>query len=139
MPFGKTWNSHGVPSYESYAFEINPLGTDSSAIQFINGYSGCVDQLSTGSGAVPDLTWTHVVGVYDPAAAVPQKKLYINGSLNVSKTFTGAMVYDTGTTGDLYIGSNGAPEFFFKGNIADVRIYNRALAATEIAALYGGQ
>ena len=58
--------------------------------------------------------------------------LYINGSLVGSGTYTGS----ASNTGDLFIGSETASTRFTNGNIDDVRIYSRALSATEVARLY---
>jgi hypothetical protein len=56
-------------------------------------------------------------------------KLYINGSQNqsVAQTITPAP-----NTSPLYIGQFGASSDFASGVIDDVRLYNRALSATEV-------
>ena len=77
--------------------------------------------------------WTHVVGVNDGITL----KLYINGTL--VNTGTGLSTYNTG--GPVRIGGDAevnesSPRFTFPGSIDDVRIYNRALSAGEVAQLY---
>ncbi len=138
VPFTKTWKNNITPTWVSYAITLNFSGTDSSVVNFTTGSDGTADGMSSTAGALPDQTWVHVAGVYDPAAPAPQKKLYINGMLNASKVNTRSLVYDTTATGDLYLGQNSRGAYF-NGWVDDVRIYNRALSASEVAALAAGQ
>ena len=87
---------------------------------------------------MPDGTWTHIVGIYDPAGSAPQERLYVNGVLSASATYTEPVVYDTSPTGDVYLGQNGRNQQYFAGSIDDVRFYNRALTAAEVHSLYAG-
>ncbi|HEY0712093.1 MAG TPA: LamG-like jellyroll fold domain-containing protein [Polyangia bacterium] len=80
------------------------------------------------------------MAVYDPAGAAPKKRLYVNGALNASKTLTTALLYDTSSAGDFYLGQAGAGGQYYKGNADDVRVYSRALTAADIVQIYkGGQ
>jgi hypothetical protein len=133
----KAWMNNMTPTYGSYGIQL-PANDWTTAI-FSTGHAGAVDDLRTGVGAVPDTTWVHLAGVYDPAGAAPQKRLYINGAMTGSKTLTTPMAIDTTATGDLYMCDAGSGTNYFSGNIDDVRIYNRALADGEIAALAAGQ
>ncbi|MFB9411397.1 LamG domain-containing protein [Dactylosporangium matsuzakiense] len=83
---------------------------------------------STADAAVG--VWTHLVGVYDAAAG--NFKIYVNGSLNGSiagRMWASSGVFDIGRqrfgTGD-----------FFTGAIDDVRVYQGAMPAAQVAALY---
>lgn len=61
--------------------------------------------------------------------------LYIDGSLNATATDTTTV--STTNTSPVGIGSRGATgSYLFPGSIDDVRIYNRALSATEVQQLY---
>jgi PKD repeat protein len=77
-------------------------------------------------------TWTHVVATYDGSTA----KLYIDGKYDSEKSVIGDV---WNSTGNMFIGHNAdrwdtyAP---FSGSIDDIRIYNRALSASEIEQLY---
>jgi hypothetical protein len=72
--------------------------------------------------------WHHVAGVYDGA----QLKLYFDGVLAASSNVTGNLIgYDT----VLRLGINGGLTEPMAGKMDDVRIYNRALSAEEIAAV----
>ena len=78
-----------------------------------------------GPSALAVNQWTHVAGTYDGAVL----RLYLNGTQVATQSKTGG-VQVTGTPlrigGDTYSGE------FFPGRIDDVRIYNRALSASEI-------
>jgi hypothetical protein len=73
-------------------------------------------------------TWYHVVGVYDGAFLI-----YINGKLDNSVEHTGTI--DTNDS-DLILGGYYSTGNLIDGTLDDVRIYNRALSATEIKQLY---
>jgi hypothetical protein len=70
--------------------------------------------------------WVFAVGTYDGTT----QKLYINGSLDVSK----ATSQTISTTTDARIGtrSYSTPTNYFTGNLANVAIWNRALSSDEI-------
>jgi hypothetical protein len=74
-------------------------------------------------------TWYHVVGVYDGS----QAKIYINGVLDNFKDASGNVGDNNGS---MYVGWNQGSNWYFNGSIDDVRIYNKALSATEIRQLY---
>lgn len=70
-------------------------------------------------------TWIHVVGTYDGA----NKAIYINGSLRNSSAQTGTLGSPGGSP---VIGTYQGTNYSMNGKIASVKIYNRALTATEI-------
>jgi hypothetical protein len=103
------------------------------------GVAGSQYRLYSYTGMVPNETWTHIVGTYDPSASAPQMNLYINGTLASSTTATGAIAYDTaGADDDVLIGSAivGSASQAFVGVVDDVRIYNRAISPAEVRRLY---
>jgi hypothetical protein len=59
--------------------------------------------------------------------------LYTNGSLVVSAPLLNN--YNVSNNLSLRVGGNGLTEFFL-GNLDDIRIYNRALSAAEVSAIY---
>jgi hypothetical protein len=71
--------------------------------------------------------WTHIATTYDGTT----QRLFINGVEVSSRPQTGAIAVGTG---NLRIGGNDvwAGEYF-QGLIDEVRVYNRALTAAEIA------
>ena len=83
-----------------------------------------------GTRNVNDGNWHHAVGVYDGA----NLSLYIDGTLDASVASTGTI---TTNALNVYIGENaGATGRQFNGLIDDVRVYNTALSASQISALY---
>jgi hypothetical protein len=82
--------------------------------------------LSGGSALATD-TWTHLAATYDGA----NLRLYVNGVQAASKAVTGSI---RASTGVLRIGGNNIWGEWFAGLIDEVRLYNKALTATEIQA-----
>lgn len=85
---------------------------------------------------VPLGQWVHVAATRGGATA----SLYLNGQLENSTAY---LFVPTSKDQSLRIGSIGLPEpewaGFFKGELDDVRIYDKALSAEEIQKLYGQQ
>jgi hypothetical protein len=81
-------------------------------------------------------TWYHVVAVRSGSTGNWTAKMYINGALD--NTATGITVNPNAVDQVTTIGapSNWVGSFFFNGSLDDVRIYNRALSATEVKQLY---
>ncbi|MER6515043.1 LamG-like jellyroll fold domain-containing protein [Nonomuraea sp. NPDC001636] len=77
--------------------------------------------------------WTHLVGVYDAAAG--KIRLYVDGVLNAETAFTS----NWDATSNVQLGrtkADGTLSNYLKGTIDEVRLYQKALTAAEIAALY---
>jgi len=86
-----------------------------------------------GKTPIDDGKWHHLAGVYDGS----KLRLYIDGKLDASRKARGSIV-----TNDynVYIGdSSQQPGRYFNGLIDDVRIYNYALTADEVAKLAQGE
>jgi hypothetical protein len=80
-------------------------------------------------------TWYQVTGVYNASTDVAS--LYVNGVLQNTATFSSPWA----ATGDSTIGRakwNGANVDFTNGDIGDVRMYNKVLAAQDVLALGTG-
>ena len=77
--------------------------------------------------------WTHYVAVFTPSTSL---EIYQNGvSIGQNTTSIPATQYqDNGRA--FRIGERGNNDVWFVGSIDDVRVYNRALSATEIKNLY---
>jgi hypothetical protein len=76
-----------------------------------------------------DKDWHHIVCTYDGSNV----RLYIDGAFTgTANAITGNLV---STTNNLVIGADSGT---WNGSLDDFRIYNRALTATEIQALYNG-
>lgn len=73
--------------------------------------------------------WRHVSAVRSGDTL----RLFVDGEPVATTTVTGAGSFDLSTSGPLAIGSG--PNAPFRGKLADVRIYNRALDSSEIRRL----
>jgi len=71
-------------------------------------------------------TWTHLATTYDGA----QLRLFVNGTQVAAIAATGTYEQNANP---LWIGGNALYGEHFQGRIDNLRIYNRALSATEIA------
>src|ERR1700754_2106036 len=80
-----------------------------------------------GTGAVPTNQWSHLAASYDGATL----RLYVGGRLVSSRAAAGGLSVSGGA---LRIGGNAVWGEYFKGLIDEVRVYNRALSASEIGA-----
>ncbi len=122
----------------------NTIG--SFAIQYSSGYgawsftSASADSSSHSFYAAHQTTkpavgvWTHLVGTFDSSSGT--MSLYVNGTLaatgNNPSPWTGS--------GPLTIGGDetagGTQSAFFKGQIADVQVFQRTLSASDVTTLY---
>jgi len=90
------------------------LGTSSSSERGVAGPSG-----------LPLNTWSHLAGTYDGTTL----RLYVNGALVGSQAVTAQIATSNGA---LRIGGNTVWNEYFRGQIDEVRMYNRPLSAAEI-------
>ncbi|RJP73796.1 MAG: glycosyl hydrolase family protein [Ignavibacteriales bacterium] len=88
-----------------------------------NQYGGII------SGNLFDGHWHNAVGIYDGS----QMSLYIDGILINSAANSGSIKE---TNDALTIGRSESWNLYYHGSIDDIRIYSRALAASEIQQLY---
>jgi len=88
----------------------------------------------SGNKAIPANQWTHVASTYNGT----HKALYVNGVLDVITAISGTMGGDGCPELGRYNngGCNGGLEYHFNGTIDEFAMYNRALDASEIMALY---
>jgi hypothetical protein len=91
-----------------------------------------------GGGAISSNVWYHFVGTYDLSAI----RTYADGVLEATTVYSTAISYDTNNTeltmGSTYDGTGYqvGNARFWDGSMAILRIYNRALTATEILQNY---
>jgi Concanavalin A-like lectin/glucanases superfamily/PA14 domain len=78
-----------------------------------------------GSSRLTTSVWAHLAATYDGT----NLRLYVNGSLVGTRAASGAMV---NSANPLRIGGSSVLGRWFRGRIDEVRVYNRALSATEI-------
>ena len=109
------------------------LGTDPSG-KLMTGFSDLNLGALESETVITDFQWHHVGFVYDMDSL--QSRLYVDGVqiAEVTTTFVGNV---PPSDGGLYIGASKdlSAGTLFSGFIDDIRIYNQALTAEQIAAL----
>ena len=93
---------------------------------------GTTTTLVAGSEELPLNIWYHAAATYDGATM----RLYLDGVLVGSMAKSGVMA--ASSLVPVFIGANPDGSNFMRGIIGDVRIYSRALSASEVASLSGG-
>jgi len=116
----------------SYSFRLDNAAT--RYLQFRT--TGAAPGLVTNTG-LPDTEWAHVALTFDYTVPDPEtnQKFYINGKLDAENRA------DTPLAGNLYyvaIGGRERASNMWGGMLDDVRIYNRALAGTEVQVVMTG-
>jgi hypothetical protein len=114
-------------------FDANTL-TGSFSLSLSNGYAqfelflGGDPVTLVASTAIPDGGWHHLAATYDGTAM----KLYLDGGSNAVAGIAGTVDV---VEADVLLGrdARGAP---FAGALDDARVYNRALSAAEVQALW---
>lgn len=124
------YTSHSLPYYSQ---NIRLGGSSSSTDEIFFGWNnGSISQYIEVSGALTDTQtdWHHVVAIFKSG----DQRLYLDGNLIGSSSQTGTVSY---YDQEVWVGKGNyvSP---FDGTIADVRFYDRALSATEVAQLYNG-
>jgi len=82
-----------------------------------------------GSRNVNDGQWHHVAGVYDGTNMF----VYVDGTLDTSQPATGSISQNSSPE---WIGATAQQSYFFNGMVDEASLYNRALTASEIQAIY---
>ncbi len=77
-------------------------------------------------------SWNHVVGTYDGSS----QKIYVDGILKNSTSLTGTI---NTSSNDVMVGCYNYGDYCLTGNVGAVRVYSRALNATEIVQNYEAQ
>lgn len=135
-PTVEVWVKTNATTQNGFWFEKGNVNTQYSLfqeganIQWRMIVGGGSTDLSTNTAThMNTLSWYQVVATYTSG----DRRLYINGVLVNSDTQTGTLTTNTnGCSIGVYGGFNGARGYYYNGNIALVKIYNRALTAAEV-------
>jgi hypothetical protein len=135
-PSVEVWVKTNATTQNGFWFEKGQVNTQYSlfqeggVIQWRQNFSGSVTNLSTTTATYMNTSnWYQVVGTFTSGA----RRLYINGVLVNSDTQSGTITTNAnGMSIGVYGGFNGSRGYYYNGNIASVKIYNRELTASEI-------
>jgi hypothetical protein len=135
-PSVEVWMRTNSPNQSGHLFEKGYVNTQYSL--FLNGsneiywrQSGYQDLKATTSNFITAGLWHQIVGTYTSG----DKRIYVNGDLAVSTdTITGTIATDTtGIWVGVYGGGGG---YRYEGDLAIVRVYNKALTLSEVLQNY---
>lgn len=121
-------NEDFISKYDGTNVGYIMLLTSAGSLRFYTGGAGANSANATVTTNLLN-TWINVVGEYDGT----NTKIYVNG---VAQTNAITPLAPVVASTDLNIGRRASGVNFTSGTLDDVRIYNRALSATEIALLY---
>lgn len=125
----------GTPPPQNFIALLNELSNGAVQIGLRDGKlavwrTGGIVLVSAASG--PGTGWRHVAYTYNGMTHT----LYVDGAVAATSTTAS----ETGATAKAFLGTFITPLMEgFGGRMDDVRIWNRALSATEVAAVYAGQ
>ena len=109
----------------AYALYANDDAPQPATYAHITGQS--LSTRSAGTTPIPLNTWTHLASTYDGTTL----RLYVNGIEAGRVPVSGSMIQ---SPAPLRLGGNAVWGEYFAGRLDEVRLYNRALSATEIQA-----
>lgn len=118
-------------SSDGFKLCVNSWSTQNQKVLFETGNGSSGSQAKTDAGVFPFDQWTHVAVVVNRAAS--SVAIYVNG---VNETVVGTTANSFKVDVAVNIGQMTNGNFNFKGNIDDLRIYNRLLTDSEIQAQF---
>ena len=107
-------------AHMTYALYANSSTTRPTGQAYVGGQRDARGPTALTTGA-----WTHLAVSYDGATL----RLYVNGTQAATLATSGPMAV---STGPLKLGGNAIWGEWFAGRMDDVRVYNRALSASEL-------
>jgi len=119
---GKFWASTMSSPFYQYGLELD----GGTVPHFYVGTAGGLTGGSLGS-ALPLGQWSHVAVVFNGT----QAQFYVNGTLAATRPVPATI---TARGNQLRIGADANTQQFYKGAIDDLRVYKRALTASEVQA-----
>ncbi|MFO0785479.1 MAG: LamG-like jellyroll fold domain-containing protein [Phycisphaerales bacterium] len=126
----KAYFSHNPPYYQYHlGVTGSQYGNSQRSISFVTSTSA--GSIGTGTAPLAYSTgqWCFVVGTYDGT----KSRFYLNGELLDTQVLQGT-ISDFGSP--LQFGKFNNLNFFLPAALDDIRIFNRAISADEVAALY---
>lgn len=140
-PSVEVWVKTNATIQNGFWFEKGAVNTQYSLFQegpsilWRMNISGTTNLSTTTETYMNTTSWYQVVGTYTSGT----RRLYINGVLVNSDNQSGTIATNAGGMSiGAYGGFNGARGYYYNGNLAICRVYNRALTASEIQQNFNG-
>jgi hypothetical protein len=141
-PSVEVWIKTNATNQNGFWFEKGTVNTqyslfqESTSIQWrmvLNGSLSTFSNITVNVG-VNTSSWFQVVGTFITGS----RKLYVNGILKNSDSATGTIATNAGGVSiGAYGGySGGGRDYYYNGDIAIVRVYNKELSASEVLTNY---
>ena len=132
-PTVEVWVKTNALSQNGFWFEKGTVNSQYALFQeggVIQWRLGPLGDLSTTTASFMNTTnWFQVVGTFTSG----DRRLYINGVQVNSNTTTGTLSTNTnGCSIGVYGGFSGGRGYYYNGSLAVVKVYNRALSASEV-------
>ena len=127
-PFGKMDDANGARGWDVEFHGLRP------SVHLIHQWPEDVIHIQSDSD-VPANTFTHLAFTYDGSGKADGLKLYINGQLAKTSIKKDGLKGTIRNEIPFCVGRRGAAGTQFTGRIDDLRIYDRALEAPEVASL----
>jgi hypothetical protein len=139
-PSVEVWIKTNATSQEGFWFEKGTVNTQYSLFQEGNNiqwrqlFTGGLTNLSTTTtNFINTSNWYQVVGTFTSG----RRRLYINGNLVNSDTQTGTINTNSGGMSiGAYGGYTGGRSYYYNGNLAICRVYNKELTPAEVLQNY---
>ena len=125
-----------MPGYVLFLAESGAPSSNSQSLGFISRRSAQDGEWDTPANSMVYNSWSHVAVVYDSSSTSNDADLYINGVKQTISKITSPRGRQTANEGEGIIGNRIPLNQGWDGLIDELRIYNRALSATEIVSLY---
>ena len=136
-PSVEVWIKTNATNQNGFWFEKGTVNTqyslfqESTSIQWrmvLNGSLSTFSNIAVNVG-INTSSWFQVVGTFITGS----RKLYVNGILKNSDSATGTIATNNGGMSiGAYGGYSGGRSYYYDGNIAIVRVYNKELLASEV-------
>jgi hypothetical protein len=108
------------------------FGLQSDRIIFSNHISGAQRNVYSTGFTPSNNTWYHLTFTTEYDGTNTTSKIYINGVLNNSGSFTGSQTEYFRSPFAIGDGRNYASWYPFNGEVSNVKIYNKTLTAAEV-------
>jgi Concanavalin A-like lectin/glucanases superfamily/Bacterial Ig domain len=125
-----------MPGYVLFLAEPSNPKSNPSSLGFLSRRSTQDGEWNTPANSLAYNSWNHVAVVYDSSSTSNNADLYINGVKQTISKISSPQGTQTANEGAGIIGNRIPLNRGWEGLIDELRVYNRALSASEIVSLY---